>query len=305
MDFKYDPILGILRPSDKVSSGGGSSGGGTSAEYYKCASVDTSAKTWSGYKAVQQENGGYTFEDNVTTGLTYTTITPFVDSIYTADCMVRVGYMVPTASASIPDDVIFHLPLVDSLAFGPNSIPDNVYSNKTLEFRNEQGIPCAYLDGKNYIKVNKMNANNLSCLGATNKAVTYSCWAKVSNIENGTLFAFSYAPHFFLYSSRVSISSDKGESFSMWFDLDATVWHNYVFVGEGKFWRIYVDGVSMISENHNDYISAENEWAFIGCHSYNNSVHCITGCITAARLYNRVLSDAEILALAGEFTPTA
>ena len=91
----------------------------------------------------------------------------------------------------------------------------------------------------------------------------------------------------------------------MWFDLDATVWHNYVFVGEGKFWRIYVDGVSMISENHNDYISAEREWAFIGCHSYSNSVHRITGCITAARLYNRVLSDAEILALAGEFTPTA
>lgn len=262
-------------------------------------------KTWSGYKAVQQENGGYTFEETVTTGLTYTTITPVVDSIYTADCMVRVGYMVPAASASIPDDVIFHLPLVDSLTFGPNSIPDRVYSNKTLEFRNEQGIPCAYLDGENYIKVNKMNANNLSCLGSTNKAVTYSCWAKVSNSETGTLFAFSYTPHFFLNSSRVFMSTDKGESFSMGFDLDATVWHNYVFVGEGKFWRIYVDGVSMISENHNDYISAEREWAFIGCHSYNNSVHRITGCITAARLYNRVLSDAEILALAGEFTPTA
>ena len=32
-------------------------GGGGSAEYYKCASVDTSAKTWTGYRAVLNERG--------------------------------------------------------------------------------------------------------------------------------------------------------------------------------------------------------------------------------------------------------
>lgn len=92
MNFKYDPILGILRPSDKVSSGGGSSGGGTSAEYYKCASVDVSAKTWSGYKAVLGENG-YSFEDAVTTGLEIKGLTPVVDSIYSADTMVKIGQL--------------------------------------------------------------------------------------------------------------------------------------------------------------------------------------------------------------------
>lgn len=92
MNFKYDPILGILRPSDKVSSGGGSSGGGTSVEYYKCASVDTSAKTWSGYKAVLGENG-YSFEDAVTTGLEIKGLTPVVDSIYSADTMVKIGQL--------------------------------------------------------------------------------------------------------------------------------------------------------------------------------------------------------------------
>lgn len=92
MNFKYDPILGILRPSDKASSGGGSSGGGTSAEYYKCASMDTSAKTWSGYKAVFDSTAGtWSFESGVTAGLAYTSVTPIVGVIYTIDALVTVA----------------------------------------------------------------------------------------------------------------------------------------------------------------------------------------------------------------------
>ena len=50
----------------------GSLSGGTSAEYYKCASVDTSAKTWSGYKAVFDSTAGtWSFSDTVTEGLSY------------------------------------------------------------------------------------------------------------------------------------------------------------------------------------------------------------------------------------------
>ena len=46
---------------------GGASGG---MEIYKCASVDTSAKTWTGYKAVLTD-GVYSFEETLTTGLSY------------------------------------------------------------------------------------------------------------------------------------------------------------------------------------------------------------------------------------------
>ena len=68
---------------------GGTSG--TSAEYYKCASVDTSAKTWSGYKAVFDSTAGtWSFEDTVTEGLTYTSVTPVVGRIYSADALVIV-----------------------------------------------------------------------------------------------------------------------------------------------------------------------------------------------------------------------
>ena len=73
---------------------GSLSAGGTSVEYYKCASVDTSAKTWSGYKAVfDSGTGTWSFESDVTAGLAYTSVTPVVGSIYSADALVNVAFL--------------------------------------------------------------------------------------------------------------------------------------------------------------------------------------------------------------------
>ena len=80
----------------------GSLSGGTSAEYYKCASVDTEAKTWSGYKAVFDSTAGtWSFSDTVTGGLSYIGITPVVGKIYSADTTIQVGYI---KLAGIPND---------------------------------------------------------------------------------------------------------------------------------------------------------------------------------------------------------
>lgn len=56
-DSTYQAIMSIIGAASDSSLAPLSCG----CTYYKCASVDTEAKTWSGYKAVQQENGGYTF----------------------------------------------------------------------------------------------------------------------------------------------------------------------------------------------------------------------------------------------------
>ena len=70
------------------------SSGGGSAEFYKCASVDTSAKTWSGYKAVFDSTAGtWSFSDTVTEGLSYTSVTPVVGGIYSADALVIVSLL--------------------------------------------------------------------------------------------------------------------------------------------------------------------------------------------------------------------
>lgn len=65
---------------------------GAVASYYKCASVDTSAKTWSGYKAVFDSTAGtWSFESGITDGLTYTSVTPVVGGIYSSDALVAVA----------------------------------------------------------------------------------------------------------------------------------------------------------------------------------------------------------------------
>lgn len=76
---KIDTLTGLPLPS-----GGGSSSGGKTT-IYRCESVDESAKTWTGHKAVFAE-GSYSFEDSVTRGLTFgTAYTPVVGSIYDGD----------------------------------------------------------------------------------------------------------------------------------------------------------------------------------------------------------------------------
>lgn len=62
--------------------------------YYKCASVDTSAKTWSGYKAVFDSTAGtWSFESGVTAGLTYHGYTPTVGNIYSSDTTIAITNM--------------------------------------------------------------------------------------------------------------------------------------------------------------------------------------------------------------------
>ena len=54
----------------------------------------TGAKTWSGYKAVFDSAAGtWSFESDVTEGLTYTSVTPIVGGIYSADALVIVSLL--------------------------------------------------------------------------------------------------------------------------------------------------------------------------------------------------------------------
>ena len=282
----------------------GSLSGGTSAAYYKCASVDTSAKTWSGYKAVQQENGGYTFEETVTTGLTYTTITPVVDSIYSADCMILVGYMVPAASASIPDSNLYiYMPLQEDISEPTANTTVYDYGSTSPTFNTVDGLKCAVFGGSSSLKLNGISS---TFSGIEN--VTFSFWAKVnSETANSTVLAF-YA------RNTIDINaSDKcnwlnydGSYTSFTCDVpNTTSWNHYAFVKDGSVWKIYLNGVMIASKTDaNSYFSIERDGLYIGTHSYNTSAYW-KGWLTKLRIYTKALTDAEILACAKELTPTA
>lgn len=75
-------------------------------EFYKCASVDTTAKTWTGYKAVLTD-GSYSFEKSVTPGLTYEdSYIPTVGRIYSEDTLIQVQSMFSKYAWSSPDNLI-------------------------------------------------------------------------------------------------------------------------------------------------------------------------------------------------------
>lgn len=63
------------------------------AEYYKCASVDTVNKTWTGYRATLGDDGVYKFAAAATEGLQYDKLCPVVGKTYTSDCRISVDYL--------------------------------------------------------------------------------------------------------------------------------------------------------------------------------------------------------------------
>lgn len=261
--------------------------------------------TWSGYKAVQQENGGYTFEETVTTGLTYTTITPVVGSIYTADCMILVGYMVPAASASIPDSNLYiYMPLQEDIS-EPTANTTVYDSGRTsLTFNTVDGLKCAVFGGSSSLRL-----NGISSTFSNIENVTFSFWAKVnSETANSYVLAF-YARNDIQInaSGKCNWVNYDGSSYTS-FTCDVsntTSWNHYAFVKDGSVWKIYLNGVMIASKTDaKSYFSIERDGLYIGTNAYNTSLYW-KGWLTKLRIYTKVLTDAEILACAKELTPTA
>lgn len=289
--FKCKLSDGSLIKFDPSGSGSGT----YTSEYYKCASIDTSAKMWSGYKAIQQENGGYTFEETITAGLTYTIITPVVDSIYSADCMILVGYMVPANTAEIPTaDLFYYLPLKTDIVTDTGA---TTYAGTgTLTFTTEQGIQCAHFDGSQFLRTtNITNQNNM----------TFSFWAKKISTDYGCVIG--NAVNFWIALNGIEGGEGVGVYLAAgsekWLRFDIFQWHHYAITRSGTEWCIYVDGVKQSANILSANINNEDNYMRIGNHGYSSSYGRLNAYLTSLRIYYSTLNEAEIIALAKEFTP--
>lgn len=65
---------------------------GSSISFYKCQHINQSNHTWDGYKA-NLISGVYQFDNNVTSGLVYTSIIPELSGIYTDNALVKIQYL--------------------------------------------------------------------------------------------------------------------------------------------------------------------------------------------------------------------
>ena len=272
---------------------------GDATDFYKCASVDTTNHTWTGYKAVLTD-GVYIFEVTATTGLTYGgAYTPEVNGIYDDGATISVGNMwdgfpitgliryAPLSSNSASDEKGHELMYVPTVTFGTDTVPC---------------MTCP-VDNGGYAGY----SNAIPALST----YTLSIWIK----------------HLTTYDSVVTLTGDSAGpgGNEMWMILTtdgravmgdgisnhietsgfSSDWHHFACAWTGSVFRFYVDGVQQGSDVSANYHPEE-----ANLYLYVNSLHRwpagvqARGEYAALRLYNRALTASEIAALAGEFTPT-
>ena len=250
-------------------------------------------KTWTGYKATLA-NGKYSFAGTATTGLTWTTVKPVVGEIYSDDALIRAA----TLKIEIPSSgMVFFAPLSADSATAQTGQTLTAGGEGSITFATHGGIPAAYFDGDAYL--------DTSIGTATGTAWTLSLWAKAdAGSDNRTAWAASAGDPMLWTGnagrSTMEIYPTQGEIPGS----DQNSWAHYaiVCVGDDNV-RIYVNGIQKASFSSSGWRNYSLNSFYIGRRGSSQSPW--KGRLAACRIYNRVLNENEIAALATEFQPTA
>ena len=265
----------------------GSGGGGGSMEFYKCASTNVTANTWSGYKAVLS-NGVYTFEENVTEGLTFGSgYTPAPGFIYDSGATVLLsnlwsGLPQPAdydiyasfATPAAEKGGLFTLehPSVDygvkkngilgaEFNDGSVSIPWNMSDDFTFSVRYK---PLS--GGENYYE------GPLVCVGDDGGSSMFCIWV---NME----------------WDMCMMHIEYGSGGTERFDVD-TGHHIFTLVKSGDELKLYVDTELRTTDNHTCTITNRERIRINGIDRYYAKGH-----YSNLRVYSRALTAEEIAAI--------
>ena len=272
----------------------------TSIEFYKCASVDTLSKKWSGYK-VTLTDGSYTFETIATENLEYTAVTPKVGYIFSSDALISISNIY----CGIPlDNLVFYASVSNNT--DRSETGQLIKTIGTPEFIVEDGIPCMKIsDSNSYVLLPQQDILPLG-----NSVRTISFWTKLlSSSDSTTFYPMGYGEND-TKAAILPIIGNTGWSvdtfeYSVSYDcsIDNT-WHHYAATYDGSILAIYMDG----TKNTEDTVDISTtigssiwDGARFGASPEGNYVNHRSACVAAFRIYDRVLSSTEISELANEF----
>lgn len=269
-------------------------------EFYKCASVDTTAKTWSGYKAVLGEDGMYTFEETVTEGLSYGVgFTPVVGSVYDAEARITVSKLY--GSVKIPEDFVFYDALTSSDGWttggGVQVSTDSSIGQSVFEITSGSGY---------FVKPTTENmpsgnaVRSMSFWFRKSASSISQGWAGIgygSGNATGVRYTFGVKENYPVFSLWATDYFQTSSGL-----IEDNNWHHYTATYDGTSIVLYCDSVVVFSWNPKTTLNTILEYVHVGDY-YENSYAPI-GCFSSLRIYDRVLSATEIEALASEFTPT-
>ena len=275
-----------------------------SMKFYKCVSVDAAA--WSGYELVYNPEGYYELSDVKTDGLSYSGMTPVIDSIYNADTTLRINAYYTNPALIPAQGLVLHVLLANETSTAETGQAITKRGNPT--WQTVDGIPCVHVD--NYS--NSLTINSDGVPSGTDPA-TWSLWVKEVNgylismknayDDNGIAYVeiISFADAAYRYGTGV-----VGDDNAAWASLDKITdnkWHNIVMTrDEQGIYKVYCDGVLNGTGSKAGYPRTNGGFLALGYLAYYSSWGA-TGYVSNIRIYNRVLSQDEINVLASEFTP--
>lgn len=265
-----------------------------SVSFYKCASVNTSAKTWTGYLATLT-GGKYSYASSATSGLQYTSVTPVVGSTYTADALAKASYLYtgfPT------ENLILHIPLEISSATAStgqalteegdvNFVADSVLGRSVFQETS---------NGRVVASLTLPSPTNGVSLCYWMNATQASSWA-VANSLYGTA---SSRGGMALQGSSLDTFNYGSDTASLGTSIPFNAWVFVALVSNGTDVKVYKNG--LLSSTVSVAIDLQNPFTFrAGGPNPDQTDQTLSIKLASARVYNRVLTQEEITQLANEF----
>lgn len=263
-----------------------------SSVYYKCATVDTEAGTWTGYERLTSNTFGGTFA-LTTTSLTYTDIAPVVGLVY--DSTGQMNILQP-----MERNLAFYAPLSASATHAATG--QALTTTGTPTFQTTNGVPCVYFDGSAYLSF------STELLPAANEPFTISFWSKVSSFASD-LGQFIYGTStegtcIGLFCTSGSIQSVTKHGLSSADSLTVATdsnWHSIGLTSDSTTTILYVDGSAVDSVSMSWAINARI--GYLG--RYITDIMHMTGYMAGVRIYNGALSTSKMVVLSDEYTVSA
>ena len=255
---------------------------GVAMDIYKCASIDTASKTWTGYKA-NRVGGKYTFEDIVTTGLSFAQgLTPQVGTVYSSDAVIKISQVLQNGIDMPQDGLILYMPFNGSSEVKVGTL---VSSKGTVTFGEEAGQKYGIFDGATAFRLSIGDTLPTQC--------TIIAYAKgdftASDTNTGNILRFLGNP----YGIPLYISSSGGVSGKNsisctrndwnFFCIRHTDYHNNTWQINNRTWTGQWDGEHFSDIN---YIGSNPSWTGFW-----------KGKMFDVALYSRLLTDDQVSAL--------
>lgn len=274
------------------------SSGDTATDFYKCSYVNSDS--WGGYKAVLTD-GFYRFESTLTSNLTYSVVTPEVGKVYADGALVRAFLY-----DGIPSDgLVFYAPLSTS-ANAAETGQSLIYAGN-YSFSTYQGIQAMNLQG-GCVSVSTVAQSGLDNGFALSMWICNADWTDTSIVAGMGSWDDSSQQQWWglqSYNGASSFCYRPGINVGSRTNLEADTWYHVVYQISNGFAKAWVNGAEDLNAALEfSAVECSGKPLYLGSLYGNPSSYPLNGYIAALRLYNRVLSSAEITALSREFTPT-